>query len=135
MSHTFVPSPPVRIGTRDDFARLARHALADLLTSLGDPCAAIVARAAKSPEDWAAVAKNARGLVGRDDCRTHDAKAAQVCAEAMGRGHAIDAAFALARVTGEDLGTEWHARVSAELAAETLRASIAQTAQMGAVSP
>ena len=119
------PSPPIRPGTRDDYARLVRFALADLARSLGDPCAALVAERAASPADWRAVSTNLDGRGG--ELRHHDAKGGRQAAEAMARNEPVAAALKLAEVTGEDL-YEWHQRVTAELLSARVTASVAATA-------
>ncbi len=112
MSHTFVPSPPIKPGTRADFSRLARFAIVDLCRSLGDRCAALVAERAQTAEEWVAVAFNL-ALLG-DDLRRHDAKAARKASICMSANDPVGAASALSHVTGETID-EWHARVTREL--------------------
>lgn len=119
------PLPPIRPGTRDDYARLVRFALVDLARSLGDPCAALVAERASSPAEWRAVAANLDGRGG--ELRHHDARGAREAAEAMARNEPVAAALKMSRVTGEDL-YEWHQRVSAELLSARVTASVAATA-------
>jgi hypothetical protein len=123
------PSPPIRSGSRADYARLTRHALVDLARSLGDQCAAIVAAGAETPAEWRAVAGNFRSIT--DERRHHDARAARLAAEAMGREDPIAAALALARLNDEELYA-WHCRVSADFEAARVTASVAASAQVGA---
>lgn len=123
------PSPPIRPGTREDYARLVRYALVDLARSLGDPCAALVAERASSSADWRAVATNLDSRGG--ELRHHDARGARQAAEAMARGEPIGAAIKLTNVTGETID-EWHARVSAEADAARLSAAVRLSA--GAVA-
>lgn len=115
------PSPPIRPGTREDYARLVRFALVDLARSLGDPCAALVAERAASSTEWRAVAANLDSRGG--ELRHHDARGGRMAAEAMARGEPIGAAIKLSNVTGETID-EWHARVTRDADAARLSASV-----------
>lgn len=123
------PSPPIRPGTRDDYARLVRFALVDLARSLGDPCAALVAERASSSAEWRAVSTNLYGRGG--ELRHHDAKGGRQAAEAMARNEPVAAAIKLTNVTGETID-EWHARVTREADAARLSAAVRLSA--GAVA-
>ena len=121
-----------RVGSRADYGKLAAFALAELCESLACPCAAIVARTATTPEHWHAVSVTVRGMATHD-FRRHDQRACAKAADALGSSDPIDAALILARAAGEEL-TEWHSRVTRDMASAKVERS-AQGIAQGPVTP
>jgi len=120
-------SPVVRPGSREEWRHLARFEVVDRARSLGDHCAALIARDARSRFEWDAVAHNMRAVANAQ--RAHDAAAVAAAAEALSRGEGIEAAAHLARAIGETLA-QWYARVSGAVAEARLEAPHAAASQV-----
>ena len=104
-----------KIGTRAWFAVLAAHDIADSLRRrLRLPCAARLASATATPQDWSDIGTELATLVVDKLCE-HERRAVLDAARCMLRGEPVGAATVLSRLRDEATLTEWADEVVEEM--------------------
>ena len=115
-----------KTGTRAWFAVLAAHDIADSLRRLRLPCAARLASATATPQDWDDIGTELAALAV-DELREHERRAVRDAVRHMARGEPVGAATVLSRLRGVATLTEWADEVTEAIRVARTEAFVAAT--------